>query len=78
MKVNISSINFNSKYRIPRNVVENSLKERPFLYNDVVDLVKEHSVMSIFRVKGIDITNPSEKFLEAVKAKGIKIFKLKE
>lgn len=78
MNINITPVNFNGKYRIPRFVTGNSPKERPLLNNEVVDLVKEFSVTSVFHDKGIDLTNPAKKFLDAIKARGIKFFEIKE
>ena len=68
-----STSSFGNKYNIPRNVIENCPKNRPLLNNEVVDLVKKHSVTSVFSDKGIEVSNPSKEFLDEIIAKGIKI-----
>ena len=70
---NVSQVNFNAnKVQILRNVVENSAKNRPYLNNQVVDLVKGKGMTSIFSNKGIEVSNPTKDFIEKIKELGIK------
>ena len=70
---NISPVNFDAnKIFIPRNVQGNCLKDRPYLYNEMVDLLKGKSLTALFKNEGIEVSNPTKKFIEEIKSKGIK------
>lgn len=69
----VSQLNFNAgKIVIPRNVKGNCLKDRPYLYNELVDLVTKNSLTSNFRNEGVEVFNPTKKFIEEIKNKNIK------
>ena len=72
----ISNLNFSSnKIQILRNATGNTHKEKPLLYNYVVDLVKKYSMTSVFKRDEIEVTNPTKEFLEELKEKGISFIK---
>lgn len=68
---------FGSKYFVPRKISGNCLKDRPYLNNEVLDLVKKYSVTSVFNNEGISLTNPTKEFLQELIEKGIKVFSSK-
>ena len=74
MNINkVNNLNFSAnKIQILRNLAGNTPKEKPLLNNYVLDLVKKHSMTSVFKNEGIDVTNPSKEFLEELIEKGIK------
>ena len=74
----VSQVNFNAnKVQILKNVVENSSKNRPYLYNQVVDLVKGKGMTSVFGRDSIEVSNPTKEFFEKIKELGIKFIESK-
>lgn len=72
---NISQVNFTAnKVMIMRNVAENCHKNRPLLNNEVVDLIKGKGMTTVFNNTGIEVSNPTREFLDALIEKGIKFF----
>ena len=74
----VSQVNFNAnKVQILRNVVENSSKNRPYLYNQVVDLLEGKGMTAVFSRDSIEVSNPTKEFLKKIKELGIKFVESK-
>lgn len=56
---------------IPRKVAGNDLKTRPYLYNDVMDILKKNQSPAVITNEGIEVASPSQKFLDKLKEFGI-------
>lgn len=54
---------------VPKNLKSN--KDRKYLYNEVIDIVKEHHTPAVVKNNGIEI-NATDKFIEKLKEIGIK------
>lgn len=57
---------------VPRNLKGNDLKSRPYLYNEVMDILKKCKSPAVVSNKGIDIPSPKPEILEKFKEAGIK------
>ena len=68
----VQNISFTAKpIFIPRKIVGNDLKSRPYLYNEVMDILKKHKSPAVFSNEGIEVSSPSQKFLDKLKEFGI-------
>lgn len=50
--------------RISRAHAGNSLEQRPFLFNEVLDIVKKNKLPGTFAVKHIDLPNVPQKVID--------------
>lgn len=69
----ISPVNHSaSKIQVPRMFPGNTLEERPYLFNEVTEILRKNSVTSVFKKDGVDIFAPTKKIIEELTEKGIK------
>ena len=52
-------------------------KSHPFLYNEVLNIVRKEKISAIFHTTKIDLPSPTRKAVKELRAQGIKYYRYK-